>query len=1462
MLISHRSLSNYLDWCSSAYPSDGSGAVLHSSLAFDLAVTSLFAPLATGGATELVDAEGPESLAEVLRRRPDLSFLKLTPSHLRLLDHQLGQDELSSVARALIVGGEAVHGADLASWRRSAPETSVFNEYGPTEATVGCCVARYEAGTVPDEPLSIGRPIEGTRAYVLDPARELVPAGVVGELHLAGAGLARGYQGRPALTAASFLPDPFSSEPGQRMYRSGDLARLVPGKGLEYLGRIDDQVKIRGFRVEVGEVDAALAAAAGVARAAVMARKDEAGETRLVGYYVPEPGAEVTVDGLRSSLEERLPAFMVPSAFVELETLPLGPSGKVDKAALPAPGGGRPALQDAYQAPAGQEEEVLAGVWAQVLGIERVGRDDNYFALGGDSIRSIQVVARSQERGFEFSVDDLFRYPTIRELAGALREDSTGESELREIPPSSLLPEASRSRLPEDAEDAYPLTMLQAGMIFHRELEPGSPIYHDISSFHVGAPLDLGLLRLAIEEMVARHAALRTSFDMTGFDEPIQVVHRDGVVVCPVDDLTGLSPDEQERAIDEFFEAEKAVGFDPALLPLIRFRVHVRGDDDWQFTLSFHHAILDGWSEATMITEMFHHYLSLCRGEPRVVEPPAASFASYVALERRALEAPETEAFWDEVLRGTSFLRVPRAEAPPPAPDGRREILIVEAPFSNQVSEGLKRLALTLAVPIKDVLLAAHMRVMSLLAGRPDVLTCIVSAGRPEGPDGDRAVGLFINSMPFRMHLDGGSWEELVTDTFATERRALPHRRYPMAKLKANNGGRALSETLFYFTHYHVYQSLEQIPDVEVRGARLYEETSFVVAANFRVDPFTSRVHFVLKCDGTELTRTQVERIGDYYVRVLERMAADPAERYERADLLSGPERDQLLLEWSGGGAVAPTGGAATIHEICLAEADRHPHRVALTDGGTSLTYGELGRRARSLAERLRGHGVGPEVRVGICLPRSLDLPVAILAVLEAGGAYVPLDPDYPRERLGFLLEDSRAEIVLTRTELVSVLPEGSAALAMDGDSPRPDGGEASAVRRPAAVPDNLAYVIYTSGSTGRPKGSLVSHRNVARLFDATSGWLEAGPTDTWTLFHSYAFDFSVWEMWGALLHGGRVVVVPFSVSRNPEAFHDLLERERVTVLSQTPSAFRQLADVEERGGAGDLPLRLVVFGGEALDFAALGSWFDRHGEGPRMVNMYGITETTVHVTYRPIAAAEARTGAASAVGAPLPDLRVYLLDPYGLPVAAGVPGEIFVGGAGLARGYLGRPALTAERFLPDPFSGTPGARLYRTGDAARFAPGGDLVHLGRLDQQVKIRGFRIELGEIEAFLAEHPAVSEAVVLAREAGPGERRLTAYYVLGPGEEARAAELRGHLAERLPDYMVPAHYVALDQLPLTANGKLDRDALPEPEWDRPDLESEYVAPRTSEEEILAGSGPRPCVSTGWALGTTSSSSAGTR
>jgi amino acid adenylation domain-containing protein len=859
-------------------------------------------------------------------------------------------------------------------------------------------------------------------------------------------------------------------------------------------------------------------------------------------------------------------------------------------------------------------------------------------------------------------------------------------------------------------------------------------------------------------------------------------------------------------------------------------------EDTHHFTWSFHHLLLDGWSVSAVLGQVFASYEAARQGQPLRL-PPSRPYRDYIAwLQQQDLS--RAEVFWRQTLRGFTA-------STPLGVD--RTLTDSTSDYHDQVfylpettTAGLQAQARGQQLTLNTLVQGAWALLLSRYSGQVDVLFGVTVSGRPAALAGVEAmVGLFINTLPLRARVDPE--QELLPwlhDLQAQQAEARQYEYSPLVQVQACSQvprGQPLFESLLVFENFPVDASLkEEKSSLKIRHALAVERTNYPLTVT--VVPGISmlvRVSYM----GSRFDAATIERLAGHFQRVLESMIAQPGQHLGDLSLLTQSECQQLLVEWNA--ATIDYSQAMCLQALFEARVERAPEAIALVCEEQQLTYGELNARANQLAHQLRSLGVGPDSCVGLCLARSVELVIGLLGILKAGGAYVPIDPDSPAERLAFTLQDARAVVLVTQHRLLDHLPvQGATIVCMDRD------WQTIAAQRldNPCIPihaSNLAYVIYTSGSTGRPKGVMVSHQQVSRLFAGTHPWFRFNEQDTWTLFHSTAFDFSVWELWGALLYGGRLVVVPFWQSRSPEAFCELLSSQQITVLNQTPSAFRQLLNAREMAQVGEYGrLRLIIFGGEALDLPSVRLWFSRRGDkSPQLVNMYGITETTVHVTYCPLAAGNVQSRVRGPIGRPLPDLQAYVLDACGQLAPIGVTGEMYVGGAGLSRGYLGRPELTAERFVPHPFSRQAGARLYKTGDLARYLPDGSLEYLGRNDSQVKLRGFRIEPGEIEAVLSQHPGVSATVVIMREDTPGDKRLVAYVVADQWQPGTGGELRRYLQQRLPSYMLPATFVALETLPLTANGKVDRRALPRPDQVQPRRESAYMAPRTPVEEVLA-------------------------
>ena len=997
---------------------------------------------------------------------------------------------------------------------------------------------------------------------------------------------------------------------------------------------------------------------------------------------------------------------------------------------------------------------------------------------------------------------------------------------------------------PRSSDAPAPASFAQQRLWFLDQLEPGNPAYNLFGAHRLAGTLDADALRHALREIVRRHDSLRTAFD-TRDGQPVQVVASGETVTIdlPTVDLSHLDPEERDREATRIATNEARLSYDLTRGPLTRFGLLRLDERTHVLLLGMHHAISDGWSLGVFVRELGELYDARAAGRAARLPALPIQYADFAEWQRDWLQGEELErqvSYWRDQLAGApAVLDVPTDRPRPPMQTFRG----ARHRFGLDLAEtdALKAIAREHDATLFMVLLAGFATLLQRYCGQDDIVVGTPMAGRNRA-ELENLIGFFVNTLVMRMDLSGDpSFESLLTRVRETALGAYAHADVPFEKLVAElHPERDLSHTPLFQVMFALQDALGG--PLELSGLTLDEQEVQATTAKFDITlemvDDGDGLYAELEYNADLFDRATVERLAANFEVLLEGIAANPTSKVSELPLLTDDERERALADARPQRPSAVSPVTDLVHRRVEAQAAARPVAVAVTCGDAGLTYADLDARANRLAQYLVAHGVGPDVRVAVCLERGLDVVVTLLAVLKAGGAYVPLDADYPAARVAFMIEDSGAALVLTAGDAATRVPATAARVIVLDDH-----HHATAIgERPATPPvvevggETLAYVIYTSGSTGTPKGVLVTHENVARLLTSTAEWFGFDERDVWTLFHSYAFDFSVWEMWGALAHGGRLVVVPHWVTRAPDAFLDLLADERVTVLNQTPSAFYQLARADERAtSAPHLALRVVVFGGEALEPARLAGWMARRGdESPRLVNMYGITETTVHVTYRPITTADAALGG-SPIGRAIPDLATIVLDRFGNIVPTGVPGELYVGGAGVARGYLGRAGLTAERFVADPCGAS--GRFYRTGDLVKRLPSGELDYLGRVDQQVKIRGFRIELGEVEAALLRHDAVADAAVEALEDSPGHRRLVAYVVGERERDVSVAELRAHCAGQLPEYMVPATFVTLAALPLTPNGKVDRKALPAPGAARPSLGERYVAPRTAEEELLA-------------------------
>ena len=1324
-----------------------------SSLNFDASVWEIVMALATGGALVLVSEEERSDgvrLREVMIAQ-GVTHATLPPAVLLMLEAPKEGENLP--LESLIVAGDVCSIELVGRWSSGR---RMVNAYGPTETTV--CATTSEALSE-SEGVSMGRPITNTRVYVLDDSMQPTPAGVSGELYVAGSGLARGYLNRAGLTAERFVANPYG-QAGERMYRTGDLVKWRKDGKLEFLGRADDQVKIRGFRVELGEIEAVLMSDASVRSAAVVAREDQPGEKRLVGYVVAAEGARVDIEGLQRRVRQSLPEYMAPSAIMVLDSLPLNANGKVDRKALPAP----EYRSREWRGPRTPQEEILCSLFAETLEVARVGLDDNFFELGGHSLLATVLIGRIRATfGVELAIRSVFESPTVGELVGQLNEAETARPTLR--------------RVERPAE--IPLSFAQRRMWFLNRLEGRSATYNIPLALRLSGRLDIRVLEAALGDVVERHESLRTVFPET-----------EGSPWQRILDATAawgrlVVRSSSEASLGEELAAAAGEGFDLSRELPLRARLFELSESEHVLLLVLHHIAGDGWSMGPLARDVARAYTARCEGKaPEWAELPV-QYADYTLWQQEVLGSendPESPiarqlAYWKDRLRDLPDRLDLPVDRPRPAVASHRGDS-VPLRVSAELHEKLMGLARDGHASLFMVLHAGLATLLTRLGAGTDIPIGTGVAGRTESAL-ETLVGFFVNTLVLRTDTSGNpSFRELLARVRSGDLNAYSHQDLPFERLVEElEPARSLSRHPLF----QVMLAMQDTPEgwFELPGLAARPQAANIKVAKFdltlilrerrAVDGSPQGIAGQLEYATDLFDRSTMEAMAQRLVQALEAVVSDPEQAIGEIEILDEAERRQILEEWNATEAEYPVAGSRRekrVHELFEELVERSPDAAALVYEDEQVSYRELNARANRLAHHLRGMGVGPDVRVAMCMERGIEMVVGVLGALKAGGAYVPLDPAYPPERLTYMLEDSAPAVLLTHDAALAATAGRAPALPMlnlESDVWRWAGqSEDNPDHTETGVnAQNLAYIIYTSGSTGLPKGVTVTHANVVRLLLETDDWFGFGPTDVWTLFHSYAFDFSVWELWGALAYGGRLIIVPHLVSRSPDEFYKLLCRDGVTVLNQTPSAFGQL--IKACAGSGEEhDLRYVIFGGERLELGTLKPWYERNGNADtRLVNMYGITETTVHVTYYEVKSGDVEGNEGSLIGRRIRDLKSYILDTNQRLAPIGVAGEIYVGGAGVARGYLNSAELTADRFVPDPYGEEPGGRIYKTGDLGRWRREGDIEYLGRRDYQVKIRGYRIELGEIEAVLCNHPGVRQSVVMVREDEPGLKKLVAY-----------------------------------------------------------------------------------------------------
>ena len=1434
-MVPQRSLMNHLmSKVSMLRLGDGDGIAQTASACFDISIWQFLTALVCGGHTVIVPddvARDPAALLAFLDKS-DATVAETVPVLLQgMLDAASEGMTCPLLAlRWMLPTGETLPPQLCRSWFRRYPDIPLMNAYGPAECADDVAMATIAVAPPAHQVcMPIGKPIPHIRLYIVDQWLTQAPIGVAGELCVGGVGVGRGYLQDQARTAESFVPDPFGSEPGSRLYRTGDRARRRPDGSLEFLGRFDHQVKVRGVRIELGEIEARLREQPGVRDAVVVLREDRPGIKQLVGYVVTPGLAGAPHDSWRDALRARLPESMIPACFISMDMLPRNSNGKVDRRALPVPGD-LPAR--AYVAPRTPEEETLAAIWADILGVERIGTTDNFFELGGDSILSLQVVSRATHAGIKLTARQVFQYQTVAELAAhALSGGTAGESGAT-WDETILIDQETRDaahRAHSDLVDLYPLTPLQQGLLFHSLYQPRSGVYIEQMNCRIQGDLDVPAFRTAWQRVVERHAVLRTLFMWQGMPSPIQIVAPSAALPWRELDWRDHAEDEREPRLQQLLREDRQTDFDFERAPLMRFTLIRVGPDEHDFLWTHHHILMDGWCLPILLKEVLIWYQAIRGAEAPSFELPVP-YRRYIAWQQRQ-DPVAAEQFWRATLKGFTVPTAIGEDRKADASDEDGSHGIETLTLSAAETAAMQAYARHHHVTLNTLVQGAWALLLSRYSGETDIVFGTTVSGRSADIPGiETIIGLFINPLPLRMPVSPDAIvHRWLRDLLERNSDLRQYEQTPLANIQGWSEvprGRSLFDSLIVFDNHPMDETVERDPsELVVEDMTLQGQTNYPLTLNVLPGEELTVAFWYQR---RRFTQESIRRIVRHFKTLLRSMLENPAARIGELSMMGAAERATVVTQWNATGRPYPTD--RTVPEAIVAQAEATPAAIAVRDDAGTLTYGELLARANQVAQALRAQGVGPETFVGIAMVRSVDLVVGLLGILQAGAAYVPLDPTYPSERLAYMLADSQVAALLTQEALVAPLAFPGPTLCLDRDWP-------AIAQYPETAPpgrftaEQLAYVIYTSGSTGHPKGAGNSHGGLRNRLQ----WMqEAYPltaADRVLQKTPISFDVSVWEFFWPLTVGAELIMAAPDEHKEPAKLIARIVTQGVTTLHFVPpmlQAFLATPGVERCRS-----LRHLICSGEALP-ATLPPQVQALLPTVALHNLYGPTEAAIDVTAWTCPQSPKVT--AVPIGRPIANLQIYVLDTQGQPVPVGVPGELYIGGAGVARGYHRRPALTAARFVPDPFTVTPGQRLYRTGDLVRYRADGAIEYLGRLDHQVKIRGFRIELGEIEQTLGQQPGIREAVVVARREASGSTRLVAYVTAQAGQELDPLALRQALGRTLPDYMVPAVILPLAQLPLSPNGKVDRKALPAPEAET-QRTAAYVAPETETEQRLA-------------------------
>jgi surfactin family lipopeptide synthetase A len=1427
VIVEHGGLTNYVNWCMETYPMQNQLTMLHSPLSFDLTITSIFPPLLSGKTIEIIpELPSIEGLAQSLSTSNKYNLLKITPSHLQLLSEAMKKIQGKLNLNCLVIGGEALKSETISFWKEKYPEIRCFNEYGPTETVVGCCVFEITdkfKGNIP-----IGKPIYNQKLYVLDEFLNPVPQNVAGEIYISGKALARGYNQKADFTAERFIPNPFGETFGERMYQTGDIGRINSDLNLEYLGRTDNQVKIRGFRIELNEIEFSLSLFPDVIEATVAVKEDPLEQKRIVGYMVMEDNNQATPElkEVRQVLRQSLPEYMLPSAIVRLDSLPLTNNGKIDKNALPEPNW----KQISAKSPNASNitEELLVGIWSEILGVSDISIEDNFFELGGHSLLATRVVARIREVWkTELEITRFFENPTIKAISRWL-DNNQFEGQIINRPPI-------KKRELRKNENTALLSYAQHRLWFLEQLNPGSPLYNVQLAIKLKGNLNINALQKSLNDIIQRHEILRSSFFRQDNDA-IQIVNElKKDIEIPILELEEKNEKNAIESIKDILTREVRKGFNLSEGNLIRIVLIKTSETDHIAVMTVHHIVFDGWSTAILVQEIGELYRSHTTGTKPNLPELKIQYADFANWERNWLQGEVLEKqldYWRKQLAGIpAYLDLPTDKPRPQVQSINGDVVSLK--FEENLVTALKKLSQNESATLFMTLMAALRALLYRYTGQNDILIGTPVAGRIS-KELENLIGIFINNLVLRGFVTGNMiFNDLITNERETALAAFSHQDVSFEKIvedlnpERNLGHAPIFQVMLTLQNMAI-GTLElgdiSMSNVEIpsAGAR-YDLALWLVEVSGQI---TCSIEYNLDL----FYKNTVTGFIRHFKNLLTEISKNS--NLKVADINLIDEKEKLQIVYNLNDTDFEYNQDEFICSIISKKAVETPESIAVNDGTSFLTYKELERCSDEIAARLIIQNYGRESVIAICLDRSVNMIAAILGIQKAGASYLPLDPVYPTERLLYMIKDSEAPLLITQKDkAMSFKNADCEVLLFDSLLNNKSRTLKTDSKKQNINRDNLAYLIYTSGSTGKPKGTMVSHSNLLHSTKARSLYYKTKP-DVYLLLSSFSFDSSVAGIFWTLSEGGTLVIPPAGFEKDPESIGELIKQHRVTILLCLPSVYSFLMsnfDVKEL-----ISLKIVIVAGEPCSNELV----KKHSQSmplARLYNEYGPTEASVWSTACELT--EADSEKIISIGKPIPNSKVYILDENLQVVPFGVSGSIFIGGNGVSRGYFKRPDLTAEKFIPDFFAGKQGQRLYKTGDIGRYRSDGSIDFFGREDEQIKIRGYRIELGEIESAIKEIEGIQECVIITYQDSSNTKKLAGYFVVNDKSNIAGETIKVILKETLPDFMIPQTIQEIKSIPRSPNGKINRNALPKPSFTREQFSSVYIKPTNQTEIFIA-------------------------